>query len=332
MKKTIYLLTLLSVAIIFSTSCEKQKKDPVIDNGEFYTYSTTAGAAKILKFENESDFDLKLSQLSMEIELRDSLWLNSNASLSDDQLDSLEEFSLYQFEEPLDSFDTHYQFSSLRSLYNTDLSQWLDNYELDTNIRLTEKYFGLSTVELTLFNEDGAVVIGTDIMLLTENGLIAFPDLNWEAYLTYLNGGLVPEVTDVYKTTSMCTMWKGSDRFIKDPVNGKWMVQEHVHFHKYPWKAVSGARLNSFKERKNGKWKRARITMGISSQNNFVDKDDCQTLTKQFWMYTKVKKRSSFTRYGATYGSFEPHRARKNYSVLGEFSFHGLYRTLALTW
>lgn len=32
------------------------------------------------------------------------------------------------------------------------------------------------------------------------------------------------------------------------------VVQEHVHFHKYPWKAVSGARLNSFKERmENGK-------------------------------------------------------------------------------
>jgi len=116
------------------------------------------------------------------------------------------------------------------------------------------------------------------------------------------------------------------------------MVQEHVHFHKYPWKAVSGARLNSFKERKNGKWKRARITMGISSQNNFVDKDDCQTLTKQFWMYTKVKKRSSFTRYGATYGSFEPHRARQDKNrpgergnrTLGDFVFYRCHEFLVL--
>jgi hypothetical protein len=95
---------------------------------------------------------------------------------------------------------------------------------------------------------------------------------------------------------------------------------------------VSGARLNSFSQKANGKWKKKRISMSISSQNNFVDAADCQTLSKQMYMYPKTRFRSSFTRYAATYDNSVSHRAKKNYSVVGIYDYNNYQRTKILNW
>ncbi len=197
MKKKLALV-LMSGAILFSIqSCEKESVTQSqsistpsysIQNQSISTISYPFDNQKeILLFSTTVAFDEKLAELISLTEEHDNAFLNTYSMYTNEEIDSIEDFVEHNEYFPLEEFEDLFSFNSLRKKFVVDLEDWLDNEELDGSTTPYDNYANLEQEEMTLLNEDGAVIIDSTIYAFRSDSLYLFEDMDWSAFEDFIN-------------------------------------------------------------------------------------------------------------------------------------------------
>lgn len=303
-----------------------------------FSDGTKSTGITMLEFSSIEHFENTIIALEALVEEHEDNFLTAWRSLDDDALNAKEEEIGFVDYQPLIDFENAYNIpSSMRQAFEQAESEWLDNKVLDLSTNPSRVY-PFDMAEMTLLNADGEVKIGDFFLILTNEGFIKIDNVDVSTLIRIKEGDLTaylePTVTTNIdfdgdlKSGDDCARWKGKD-YPHEYVPGSRKVIKHVHFHSYPWKGVSKARITSYIKSGN-KWKKYRMNLGVANQSYFRDKYCMQSVS--MWSGWKYKKKKSIKEGNSSWGAFPQYRAENGESVYGYFNYAGNSPTRVLTW
>lgn len=289
-----------SVLIIvgcFLAACSKEMLDEQHLNGPSSGFNNVklvtltdgkSSSTTMLEFTSFEHYENTIALLDTLIEHHEDEFLATWGHLDEDALNAKEDELGFVYYQPLINFENAYNItSSMRQSFERAEDIWLNNEELDAETDPSWEYcFDLA--EMTLLNTYGEVKIGDVLLKLSDRGYVRIDSLDVTTLIRIRNGDLSaylePTVTtnidldDGMKNNSDCKSWKGANYWHYYQTNRR--VKMHVHFHNYPWKAVSKAKLTSYRK-SGGNWKKHRMMLGVANQSIFYD-TNCH-LTLPMW-------------------------------------------------
>lgn len=342
MKKLILLSAIVAIALMVGCSKEDLTEQQTVNENstnlgeiKLVELSDGKGAITLLEFIDIDHYENTISDLERQMEEHDDAFIDMWGYLDGDLLEAKEEEVGFVDHQPLIDFEDYYNIpSTMRQYYVAAETIWLDNDELDLTTDPALRYC-FSMAEMTLLNPLGEVKIGSTLYKFTEKGYVQIANTD-VATLIRIDDGDITAYDEPTVTTNIefngggkgsCTGWKGYNS--EHPYANKRKVKRHVHFHAYPWKAVSKAELTSYKKKNNGNWKKYRISMGVANQTYFRTYY-CNPATSM-WASYKYKTRKSYSRGNTNWGT-AIRRAENGQSVIGYFKYAGNTTSLVLSW
>lgn len=184
--------------LIFITlvSCNKNndafnEENTFSDGIKVITYNDPNGrstSTQMLSFPDIHTFRQTIENLETQMENHDNQFLGRWPNLDDDALALKEQEEGYEYYQPIyDFFNTYGYTKSLFNDYKTELDDWLNKPDLDSNNDpiLNQDYYSLDESEMALLNPDGAVKIGGSIYKVLNGGEIEITDGDIDTYLDY---------------------------------------------------------------------------------------------------------------------------------------------------
>lgn len=337
-------IALLTMVFIFLSSCTKENLNEHLENQSFadsniklvsLSDGKSAGVT-MLEFVSIDHYEKTIETLQDLIEQHEDSFCETWSNLDDDALNDKEEEIGFVDYQPLIDFENAYKIpSSMRQSFEQAENDWLGKAELDDKADPSLTY-SFDMVEMALLNANGEVKIGDFILKLTNKGFVKIDNVD-VATLIRINEGDVTAYEEPTVTHNIefgegdkgtCTNWKQKN-YTDEYVVGSRKVVKHVHFHSYPWKGTSCAKITSYKKRR-GKWKKYRMNLGVANQSYFRDNNCSGSVAK--WSGWKRKKRKSIEKNNSSWGAFPQYRAEKNVSVIGYYEYSGNSNQNFLTW
>jgi hypothetical protein len=335
MKKIIYFVAL---ATIFMFGCSKEKINEQQNNDSYSSVKliTLSDGSKtsitMLEFSSINAYDSTIKSFERQMERLDDAFLAQYDYLNDSLLNEKEEDVGFIYQQPLIDFENSLNFTnSMRQVFVVAEENWLDNDSLDMATDPSNTYI-FSIAEMAMLNTGGEVKIGTSLLKLVKDGFVVFTDSDINKLIRFNNGDMtvldeVNVVTSLNGDRGSCTWWKGKN-YPHYYANKKKVIR-HVHFHAYPWKGVSKAKITSYKKR-GSKWKKYRTNLGVANQSYLRDRD-CDPKI-QGWTGWKYKRAKSIKKGFTVWGAFPGLRAENGKSVYGRFVYPGNSNTRVLAW
>ncbi len=339
MRKLIYIVAFATV-FMFGCSKERIQEQPDNSSNSSVKLITISNGSRttitMLEFSSTNAYDSILTNLEQQQDVLEAAFVNQYSYLDDSLLNEKEDEIGYSDQQAFIDFENSLNFTnSMRQTFVIEEEDWLNHDTLDFSNDPSDKYV-FANAEMAMLNEDGEVKIGIAILKLTKDGFIEFTDGDINKLIRFNNGDMSvlyePNVVtslDEASRSANCKPWKGENNY-HEYANKK-RVKKHEHFHAYPWKGTSSARITSYKKR-GRRWKRYRMNLGVANQSYFYDNDDCSTLKAQGWSGWKRKRRKSISKHVASWGAFPVYRAKNNASVLGYFEYAGNNNNDWLSW
>ncbi len=343
MKNKIILLSIIIIsALFFVVSCSKSKLDnsKVLSRNNDVKLITLSNENRtsitMLEFSSKHVYDSILTDLKQQMESYDDSFLAQYGYLNDSLLNEKEEEINYNDQQPLIDFENSLNFSnSMRQIYVIKEEDWLNNDSLDIS-EDPSKIYVFENEEMAMLNENGEVKIGVSLLKLTKDGFVEFTDGDINKLIRFDNGDMTvlnePNVITNLNDNSRssdCKWWASEDN--EDNYASKKKVIMHEHFHAYPWKSTSSARITSYKKRGN-RWKKYRISLGVANMSYFFDNNDCDDPAAQGWTDWKRKKKKSIRQHFTIWRAFPNYKAKNSASVTGYYEYSGNDNDDTLSW
>ena len=341
MRKLVYLVVL---ATIFMFGCSKEKtKEQLSKNNQaksivrLITLSDGSRTSiTMLEFSSTKAYDSILLNLRNQQDVLEDGFVSQYGYLNDSLLNEKEDEIGYTEQQAFLDFENSLHFTnSMRQAYVAAESAWLNHDTLDFANDPSNTYV-FDNAEMAMLNIGGEVKIDTFLLKLTKDGFVEFTDGDFNKLVRFDNRDMSvleePNVVtnlDESSHSANCKSWKGENNY--HGYSNKKRVKKHEHFHAYPWKGTSSARITSYKKRHHH-WRRYRINLGVANQSYFFDKNYCDNLISQRWSGWKRKRRKSISKPVASWGAFPEYRAKNNASVVGYFEYAGFSNNNLLSW
>ena len=338
---------MVALAVIY-VGCTKEKaiKQPIVGENEETTNEinvvefsdeNSKTTITMLEFVDVDHYESTASDLERQLEEHDDAFLaeHDQMDLEGEELDSIEEVVGFVAHQPLINFENYYNIpATMRQDYVVAEEAWLDNEELDME-KDPDLTYCFSEAEMTLLNPEGEVKMGDKIYKFTEKGYVQISDLDIGTLIRIENGD-IDAYSEPTVTTNIefngggkgnCSGWKTKSD--KHKYSSKKRVKRVVFFHNYPYKATGGSKLKSYKKKNNGKWKKHRMNLGVSTQCHLKDNNCWDDIS--MWSGWKRKKRKSISKR-STYWGATPKKAKKGDSIFGQYEYAGNSTYKILTW
>ena len=297
-------------------------------NGRGFTTSGT-----MLSFPTFQDYEDTIEMLEVQLEAHQEAFYSQYESLTDDEVDDMEDSTGFNPQQPLIDFENQYSFSnSLRVKYNELEEIWLNNEELDPNTDPDNDIL-FDEVEQVLWNEHQEVMI--------EGKVFAFEKLqatyeitgDFETSLTKINNGEDvsndPNIITTERSQGSCTTWKSRSDFIDNYANRR-KIKRILSIRSVPWFTKTQAKNKSYKKR-GGRWKNRATHIGVSFQRNL--KSTCSgNVVRSGYKSKSVKRRRQRTATARDWGFSHSLRAQKYSGIQGTFYRGGSSSTKSLSW
>lgn len=322
-------LCVISIVSFFTLSCEKEITNFEESKLQVLTVpkSSNSQSSKILHFSSWANYDETLESLLNDVDTWEEYFVNLHPDASVGELDSIEEITGHDENAPLFEFINTYGHSNSLSNYLSLEEDWLNNEVLDTNFDPSDEFWGLIEEELSLVNNDGAIAVNETIYVFRLDSLYAFPDMDWNNYLDFINSTNQPSEILLKTSGKSCKAWKSNKAFKNYSSNRKYLRK--IRFHNYPHKGVSKSRIKSYKKR-GGRWKLARAKIGVSSQNHFQNKNCTWTVVQFVDTWRTKNRRKRLNNFASHYAPIIM-RVEKGH-VIGDYKFNNTVSHLSLTW
>lgn len=336
------------IAAIFLAACTKENlnEQPLNESTDVFkdirlvtlTDVNKSMGITMLEFKSIDHYEKTLAALEALVEEHEDSFLSTWSMLNEEDLNAKEEEVGFIYYQPLIDFENAYNIhSSMRQAFELAQAKWLNNEELDTENDPSNVYC-FDMAEMTLLNADGEVKIGDFLLKLTNKGFVKIENDDVATLIRIKEGDLSaylePTVTTNIEydgneiSSSDCKAWKGKDYW--DPYQSNNKVKLHVHFHCYPWKGVSEAKITSYKKSGN-KWKEYRMNLGVANQSDFRDYKCSNSLL--MWSGWKHKNSKSIEKRNTSLAEYFPkYFAENGESVYGLFEYAGKSSIRVLVW
>lgn len=329
---------ILLIPLFFSCSKIEEQPEQQIEINPVLTkmsYGSSDGrnpTTDILSFSTIQDYENMVTQLEQAIEDWDDAFVTQWGFLDEDELDTKEEELNFDDQKPLTDFEILNDFYSLRNQFYEEEDAWLNNEVLDENNDPNDKeIYNFDDVEMALMNPKGEVKIGQTIYKFVDSGILKILDGDFNKLIQYNNGDStvvnLPNVIFEEKASGACSAWKeksdyryfNGNRRVKRKLRIRSVTATVAHFR---------AKIISYK-RKNGRWKRKRMWMGVAVQTYTF----CNNYSRPGWSGWKFKNRKQVAKRMTHWNNPGHLRARRNgTSVKGYYQYAGYNNIKLLAW
>lgn len=290
------------------------------------------GNATMLSFASIEDFVAAAEELEAAIEAHEDNFVAQYDHLTDDELDDMEDNNEFNSKQPLLDFEQSRNFAnSLRSTYDIQVRQWLDNETLDMEVHPSNDL---------LFNDEEMALLNSDQEVMIDGKVFSFgkPLNNYEIIgdfgisLQKINNGEDvsndPYIITTPKSASSCSGWKAASDQINISSNRK--IFRKVEIRSLPWYTRTQARQVSYKKR-GRRWRKSRTRLGVNLTYALKGSACFGPNAKQGFGAKSRKRRRTRQKTITIWGS-RTLKARNGQSVFGDFHHNGSNSSKALTW